>query len=562
MLPLPLLAACMLPVHTAQTAGGGQQQAFSYLVAVSDASGATATAVPRTGNNITGVTADVLNAAIQALPHHGGTIFLTAGTYVLNRTVVIDRSSVEIRGENMGGDLFFTGDSFYNGFANKTAVVIVADGIDAFHVGDSPSCRTKDPRGGYFMNGTSCLVFGTSFMDLGISGVNTDAAIRADAFSNGSGIRVSKADTIRMENLDIRRKQFGVNMGQAPGLEFAYDHVIDVWTANNLYLSFNQYGIWQTGWVSNVRLRNIFGYINERSLIHADTKYDWLVDGVMSQSDGNYGLSPTDAPIYLSTRQDVTIRHVTIAANTADDTKHPQTPPIPLLYILLERAHDASGEWYRGHVKADTLTLFGSNSDAIFVKGTGFLDIHNLHAGSTHCMDAAPSCTSGGQSFYGGPGVIGGYCVNAAGPETSVYVDGGFCRSNVTGITAEGRNPRNLAMHNLTKVANVRNYNPMGKITTPFDPAGFIGPSGTEPSPTQGKRYTVRGGDLLMHVGTTTVGVTIRDGEGEPFYTATARPSSSSALPTSPPLTLLVGFSVTFDHVFGNLSGVVAVAGS
>ena len=109
------------------------------------------------------------------------------------------------------------------------------------------------------MNGTSCLVFGTSFMDLGISGFNTDAAIRADNFSNGSGIRVNKADTIRMENLDIRRKQFGVHMGQTPGLEFAYDHVIDVWTANNLYLSFNQYGIWQTGWVSNVRLRNIFG---------------------------------------------------------------------------------------------------------------------------------------------------------------------------------------------------------------------------------------------------------------------------------------------------------------
>jgi hypothetical protein len=91
----------------------------------------------------------------------------------------------------------------------------------------------------------------------------------------------------------------------------------------------------------------------------------------MSQADGNFGLSPTDAPIFLSTRQDVTIRHVTIAANTADDTHHPETPAIPLLYILLERAYDASGEWYRGHVKADTLTLFGSNSDAILVTGTG-----------------------------------------------------------------------------------------------------------------------------------------------------------------------------------------------
>ena len=57
---------------------------------------------------------------------------------------------------------------------------------------------------------------------------------------------------------------------------------------------------------------------------------------------------------------------------------------------------------------------------------------------------ADASCTAGGQSFYGGPGVVGGYCVNAAGPETSVYLDGGggFCRSNVTGGPTR-------AMHNL-----------------------------------------------------------------------------------------------------------------
>ena len=94
------------------------------------------------------------------------------------------------------------------------------------------------------------------------------------------------------------------------------------------------------------------------------------------------------------------------------------------MYLLVERAHDATGEWYRGHIKASTLTLFGTNSDAIFVSGTGFVDLHDIHAGSTHCLGAGPSCTVGGQSFYGGPGVIGGHCVNSAGPETSVFLDG------------------------------------------------------------------------------------------------------------------------------------------
>ena len=141
-----------------------------------------------------------------------------------------------------------------------------------------------------------------------------------------------------------------------------------------------------------------------------------------------------------------------------------------------------------------------------------------------------------------------------------MYLDGGFCRSNVTGgsggrtVATGAAEGRKLAMHNLTKTANVRNYNPIGKIRTPFDPAGFIGPSGTSVSPTQGQRYTVRGGDLLMHTGAT-VGVTIRDAEGEPFYTAQPSPLAT------PPLTLLVGFSVTFD-VFNNVSGTVTVAGS
>ena len=122
------------------------------------------------------------------------------------------------------------------------------------------------------------------------------------------------------------------------------------------------------------------------------------------------------------------------------DRLAPQAVPrIPLVYFELDLAQDASGEWYRGHIKADTFTLFGTNSDAIFVTGAGFVDIHNIHAGSTHCMDGKPwgsppsaACSAGaptpsnpygrgGQSFYGGPGVIEGYCVNAAGPDTDVY---------------------------------------------------------------------------------------------------------------------------------------------
>ena len=112
--------------------------------------------------------------------------------------------------------------------------------------------------------------------------------------------------------------------------------------------------------------------------------------------------------------QDVTIRHVTIASNLVITPQRPApAPSIPLMYIGVAVAHDAGGEWYRGHIKMDTLTLFGTDADAIKIVGTGFVDIHNLHAGGT-----------GDQSFYGGPGVIGGRCVNVVGPEADVVVSG------------------------------------------------------------------------------------------------------------------------------------------
>jgi hypothetical protein len=110
-------------------------------------------------------------------------------------------------------------------------------------------------------------------------------------------------------------------------------------------------------------------------------------------------------------------------------------------------------------------------------------------------------------------------------------------------------------MHNLTKTSNVRNYNPIGNIKKPFDLAGFIGPSGTDVAPRQGQRYTVRGADLLIHMGVF-VAATIRDGKGEIFF-VTAPPSPA----IMPPLMLPVGFSITFDH-FGVQSGMVTVAGS
>lgn len=66
------------------------------------------------------------------------------------------------------------------------------------------------------MNGTHCLVLGIAIRDLAISGLAdpTDAPLPNLNYSAGAGIRVQKADTIRFDNLDIRRKEHGVMLGQ------------------------------------------------------------------------------------------------------------------------------------------------------------------------------------------------------------------------------------------------------------------------------------------------------------------------------------------------------------
>ena len=97
----------------------------------------------------------------------------------------------------------------------------------------------------------------------------------------------------------------------------------------------------------------------------------------------------------------------------------------PIVHLVLNVAHDANGqEWYRAHMRLSAITLFGSLQEAIRVEGTGgFLDIRDLHVGST-----------GLQDFYGNiaPNVSGPIINNTAGAnQVSVFVDGGFAVSQL-----------------------------------------------------------------------------------------------------------------------------------
>lgn len=141
-----LLAATLVQVSSSDVSGlgtpalqiGRDGQAWGFVLGVDRTNGTVwARSASTSAIEFVGEASDVINQCVQALPYPGGgTIFLRSGVYTLASPVVIDRSSVEIRGENSGGDLFFTSDSFYNGFRNKTATVLVAVNIDAIQIGN------------------------------------------------------------------------------------------------------------------------------------------------------------------------------------------------------------------------------------------------------------------------------------------------------------------------------------------------------------------------------------------------------------------------------------------
>lgn len=113
-------AAVSLAVSLAGSGGGGGGggQGWSYVVSIK--AGVASARNGSTGDvDFEGPADQVINWAIAGLPRRGGTVFLRGGAYRLLSPVVIDRSSVELRGENAAGDLFFESDSYYNGFRNS-----------------------------------------------------------------------------------------------------------------------------------------------------------------------------------------------------------------------------------------------------------------------------------------------------------------------------------------------------------------------------------------------------------------------------------------------------------
>jgi hypothetical protein len=405
------------------------------------------------------------------------------GKIVLTAPIAVEHSSVTISGENIGGDLFYTNDPVYHGFSNKWGTTIIADGFDAFEVG-----KTN-------------FVLGVTIQNLGISGKNSDAVMADTDYSADSGIRVYKVNMLQISNVEVTRKEKGIRL--EPIGNFAYDNVIDVVTLDNIYLCYNQYGIYSNGWVANARLSHVWGYFNQFGLIHAAPQYDWIISKVWSNADAWIATDFWDNSIFLTTSRDVTLEDITITG-----AKGITLNPKSLIGLSLGVAGSPGDEWIRAHITMNRISLFESYTDAITVVGKGQVDINYIQAGST-----------GSTSFYGGPGTIAGSVLkNLGGKDVSIYVNGGYVNS------LQARSTWFYGILNGT-VENVRNYNPYGIFDfNPFSVTestlGLYTDVSSQHNPQANVTYRIVVTDILItSIAGTGVNITIIDPDGDVLAT-------------------------------------------
>jgi len=312
----------------------------------------------------------------------GGRIIVLPGWYTLLSTINIDFSKIVIEGYSYGHDLFFTNDDNYYGLTNKYPVVLSAVGIDAIKIG------------------ATNLVFGIAIKNLAITGSDTESVQDDSVYSEGAGISILKGQCIRIENVHVTRKYQGIYM--SAGFE-TYDDVIDIVFLENLMFSYNVYGINQGGWVTHVRGRNIFGYLNQRSLIKVNPQYDWILENIFSNADSWNATNPRDTPIYIGTRRHVEIRNVQVHG-----AKGTTLCPVPLMWFDLNAVTEGNTE---ADVVVNRAVLAETQADAIRVDGTGgTLIVKNIRAGT---------------SYMGGGGTISGQIVyNYSSAIRVILVDG------------------------------------------------------------------------------------------------------------------------------------------
>jgi hypothetical protein len=418
----------------------------------------------------TGTDAAVFQNAVDALPVGGGKI-VYRDKLIFTSPVTINKTGVHLSGENTAADLYFVRDGAYHGVSNKARGVIIADDIDAFQVGKDAFIQSF------------CLE------NTVIHGKNDDSALGEGIHSDGAGVRVFRGNMLHFKNVQVIGKEYGLHFATEGG--FAYDNVIDMVECDNIFLSFNQIGIYIAGgWFADSTFRNIYGYLNQKNLLKFTTlTYNIILDNIMSALDNNGDVGVDDVPIYLAMGDINTLLAKDVSIQGTDSVN-------PLMRILIGKT------WLKGaRITFDNLVLYTCLTDstvAIGGDGDATIIFNGLHGG---IGGPAADPTLAGPIIHSGN--VG---------DCRIYVDGGWLDCTVV----DKKRWFYAAVAGQLEVHNVRGFNQVGIVTNPFSEVlDAVGLYGDNAVPVANKTYTVNGFDcFITSSGGTGVSITIKNADG------------------------------------------------
>jgi hypothetical protein len=414
--------------------------------------------------------AAVLNATIAACSQ-GDTIFVRSGDYTLTSSVN-ENVGISIIGEHGAGDLFFGADAIHGGYTTKQGVLFIdgdGTGIDMFKLGYATS------------GGANTMTFGHRLINLAFCGYAAPTGLADTANKANSAVTCSNIQSSIFQNLDFRRKEYGLYI-TATNDEFPLNWS-DVLHVENCHFAYNVYGFYMSGAGGELRLNNIYGYINEKSVVYCSHYYDTKITNVFSNADAIQSAAITDAAVsVLPAYGDAYLSHIYINGEKSGGTKaYSGICVTPAGYT-------------RSKIFLDHVLVQGVANNAIDVASAAAAVGTSVHIRDIYVGEAGGISTMGGAA---GSAEVTWYVVNNADPaRTTVYVDGGYA-------DCEQANKWTGWFVDVYSVKNIENWSPLAASggESIFDPTNNIfGPTvtGATATPAASTDYMVYGTDLFV----------------------------------------------------------------
>jgi len=417
--------------------------------------------------------ATVRDSILTALPN-GGKVILKGGTYrfLTSSPTYTSHAPITFEGESAHLDRFYLSGG---GTAPKQTIVWADDGIDAFKFGTTGIDSRNAPI--------------VTFKNILFTGKDPATEPLGDT-PNATGAHVRLVDNVtfaHFENCHFHRKEFGVKLAPAAGTE-----VIRVFL-DRCGFSYNQFGIHHdANRLSYLVLRDIEGYLNQKSLIKVNPTYDLVADRIDDEgSSWNVAVGSHDTPIFITATQDIHLHRISVIGGKGGVTNS--------AFALMEIQHGAYG-----YSDLSDIELVGTDQRCLYLDGGSSTPYRCQMRGVYLGHD--PGQATGFRGVVGDNPSVGLVAQNIG----HVSYNGGqiFATTKIQIPFAVG----------VIRLRDITNMSPMGNLATPYDNTNnWIGMFGTSSTLTSAKVYTCQGVPTTLYLAGGTISAMTKNGQVIPY---------------------------------------------